>query len=90
MMTFEWDENKRERNIRIHRIDFIDAQTLFDGRDTLTHYSPRENEKRWATIGRFEDKVITVIWTRRGENIRIISARRARDNEQRAYREIYG
>ena len=90
MMAFEWDENRRERNIRIHQIDFIDAQVLFDGRDTLTYHSPRGEEEQWATTGLFEGRIITVIWTQRGDNIRIISARRARDNEQRAYRELYG
>ena len=89
-MTFEWDENKRLRVLAERGIDFLRATQLFDGRDVLTVSSPRGDEERWATTGVLEDRMTTVIWTQRGENIRIISARRARDNEKRAYREIYG
>ena len=89
-MTFEWDENKRLRVLAERGIDFLRATQLFDGRDVLTVSSPRGDEERWATTGVLEDRTTTVIWTQRGENIRIISARRARDNEKRAYREIYG
>jgi len=29
---FEWDENKRRRNVEVHGLDFIDAIRMFDGR----------------------------------------------------------
>ncbi|CAA9572657.1 MAG: hypothetical protein AVDCRST_MAG87-2575 [uncultured Thermomicrobiales bacterium] len=37
-----------------------------------------------------DEKLYTVIWTFRGSTIRLISARRARDAEERAYRDIHG
>ena len=90
IMAFEWDEEKRERNIVCHRIDFVDAVVVFDGRPVITNDSPREGEDRWATTAFIGNWYITVIWTLRGETIRIISARRARNNEKRAYSAIHG
>ena len=89
-MEFEWHERKRRQNIQNHGIDFVDAQSVFDGRPTVTSPSFRRGEQRYASIGYVNGKYMTVIWTVRGHNIRIISARRARDNEQRTYRKIHG
>ena len=30
-VNFEWDEIKRQTNIRKHGIDFVDVPTVFDG-----------------------------------------------------------
>ncbi len=50
-MKFEWDENKRLRNIERHGVDFIGAAQLFDGRPVLTYHTPRDGEDRWGTVG---------------------------------------
>jgi uncharacterized DUF497 family protein len=89
-MGFEWDENKRLRVLAQRGIDFLRATQLFDGRDVVTVASPRSDEQRWVTTGILEGTAITVIWTIRGENIRLISARRARDHEKRTHQDIYG
>ena len=54
-MEFEWEETKRQRNIRDHKVDFVDAAQLFDGRPTFTYYSPRNDEDRWGTVGAMAD-----------------------------------
>jgi uncharacterized DUF497 family protein len=90
-MNFEWDENKRQRNIEKHTLDFLDAVQLFDGRPVVSTYSPRGEEERWATTGVLEGRFITVVWTPRGENtVRLISARRARGYERRTYCTLHG
>jgi uncharacterized protein len=89
-MEFEWDEAKRLTNIAKHRIDFFDVQAIFDGRPVMTQPSSRDQELRFATTGVLEDKFITGIWTPREEFTRIISARRARYEEIRKYRELHG
>jgi hypothetical protein len=48
--------------------------------------SNRNNEERWIAVGLSEDRLIAVVFTRRSGVIRIISARRARKNEEREYR----
>jgi uncharacterized DUF497 family protein len=89
-MIFEWDENKRETNRQKHNLDLIDAQYLFDGRPVVTYPSPRGNEPRLVTIGAVGPKFYAVVWTQRSLVIRLISFRRARDGEERAYRARFG
>jgi uncharacterized protein len=90
-MRFEWDEAKRRSNIDKHRIDFLRATLIFDGRPHLELDSPRRSEKRFLRIAQLEGRLIAVAWTRRGKDVvRIISARRASDEEKRAYRQLHG
>lgn len=89
-MLFEWDEEKRLLNLERHGIDFLDAGGLFDGRPVSTRGSPRDGEDRWMTTGVLEGEYVTVVWTWRDENRRLISARRARDGEERTHRDRHG
>lgn len=82
--AFEWDGQKNELNLAKHGIDFEDAVEVFYG-PVLLRRSDRNNEERWIAIGCSEGRLITVIFTRRKDVIRIISARRARKNEESAY-----
>lgn len=82
---FEWDENKSKANLSKHGYDFDDASQIFYGPVILCR-SDRKNEERWIAIGALEHRLIAVIFTRREKAIRIISARRARKNEERTYR----
>jgi uncharacterized DUF497 family protein len=82
---FEWDEFKCVANLTKHGIDFDDASEVFDG-PVLVWKSARREDERWIAIGIAFDQIISVIFTYRGEAIRIISARRPRENEKRAYR----
>jgi uncharacterized protein len=90
-MRFEWDEDKRQSNIAKHGIDFLRASLIFDGRLHIEFQSPRRGEQRFLRIAGLEGRLIAVAWTRRAKDVvRIISARRARDEEERAYGQIYG
>ena len=79
-MEFEWDNEKNKRNIAKHGIDFADAALI-----VRKDYG----EKRFCGIGTFEETELCISYTIRGNNIRIISARRARKNERQKYRSIY-
>ncbi|MGB7510523.1 MAG: BrnT family toxin [Pelodictyon phaeoclathratiforme] len=87
---FEWDEEKRLVNLEKHGLDFIDAQLLFDGRKTITAQSDYPVEARFLTIAIFDGRFHTVVWTWRGGTRRLISFRRARHGEERAYRQVHG
>ncbi len=89
-MDFEWDDAKRQANLAKHRVDFVDVQELLDGRPVFTAVSQHPDEQRFVTTGILDGRFYTVIWTWRGDNIRLISARRARDAEQRHYRALHG
>lgn len=82
---FEWDPDKNRQNIEKHGIDFEDAVEIFYGLHVVRP-SGRSGETRWIAIGETETRTVAVVFTWRGDQIRIISARRARSNEKRAYR----
>jgi uncharacterized protein len=89
-MRYEWDEAKRQENIRKHEVDFADAVGALEDPFGLTRDDPTaEGESRFVTLGRgFSDRVLYVVWTERGlETTRIISARRASASEARQYEE---
>jgi len=85
-MSYEWDEQKRQINVKKHGVDFIDVPEVFDG-DTVTIPDERFDygENRFIVIGILKNMVVVVIYTERGDNIRIISARKATKNEQIYY-----
>lgn len=85
-MPFEWDDDKQHSNLARHRIDFFDMRALFDGRPLLTTDSPYPDEERFLSTGEIDGRTYTIVWTWRGETIRLISAWRARDAEDRDYR----
>jgi uncharacterized protein len=87
-MEFEWEEAKAAKNLEKHQISFEDAISIFES-PVLEVSSDREGEKRWKAIGAVEGREIAVIYTLRGDRYRIISARRARINERRAYRQAH-
>lgn len=89
-MAFEWDEDKGQRNLAKHGIDFADVQALFDGRPVVEAPSQPTGEPRFVTTGIVDGQFYTVDWTKRDGNTRLISARRARDGEEREYRSVYG
>ena len=90
MIYFEWDEQKREKNLQRHKLDFVAATQLFDGRPVISRLSPRDGEVRVMSTGIIAGKFYTVIWTEREETIRLISFRRARDEEAGHYFDLYG
>ncbi len=85
-MLFEWDEQKRGTNLDTHGIDFADATRVFDG-PTLERKDDRRdyNETRVVALGEIEGVVLSVIYTIRGQAVRLISARRASRDEREAY-----
>jgi hypothetical protein len=83
---FTWDEAKRRANLRKHGIDFADAPKIFEGL-TFTADDDREpyGENRFLTLGLLEEQVVSVAHTERGDEIRIISIRKATKHETRYY-----
>jgi uncharacterized DUF497 family protein len=84
---FEWDDVKAEANLRKHKISFRAASRVFDDPLVLLEQDFTEDygEDRFLATGRVEGLLMTVAYTERDARIRIISARKANNNEQRAY-----
>ncbi len=85
-MDFEWDEEKREANLVKHGVDFRRMAALFDG-PTVEAVDGRQNygETRINCLGEIDDRAFVVVYTWRGPNRRIISARKANARERKAY-----
>ncbi|MGK7932340.1 MAG: BrnT family toxin [Microcystaceae cyanobacterium] len=84
--SFEWDENKRQANIEKHGIDFARIARIFthpivEWADNRRDYG----ETRMILLGVVDNRVLCMVYTMRGSICRIISARKANQNERRAY-----
>ena len=88
-MEYEWDENKAAANLRKHGVDFADAVAVLEDELALTVPDPSSaEEQRFVTMGSDPfSRVLVVIYTWRGDCIRLISARKATRRERRQYEE---
>ncbi len=85
-MIFEYDPEKSESNKRKHGISFDEAKDLWLV-PALEAEANCVNEPRFLKIGKINGKFYTCVFAVRGEVVRLISARRSRKNEERAYEE---
>ena len=85
-MPFEWDEAKRQSNIRKHGIDFVGIDKVFAA-EMVTILDDRFDyaSTRFITLGRFNGRVVVIAHTETDEVIRIISVRKATRNEEISY-----
>ncbi len=88
-MRLEWDDAKLSANLSKHKLDFRDAQQVFDGRPVFTFLSPRGEEARQVSVGVLEGRMVAVVWLDREGVRRIISMRKARRGEEREFRQLY-
>ena len=87
-VAYEWDPKKAASNLRRHKIDFADAVAVFEDDFAVTIDDDEPQEKRFITIGMDAlARIVVVVYTWRGDNIRIISARKAAAEERRQYEE---
>ncbi|MDR2718328.1 MAG: BrnT family toxin [Treponema sp.] len=88
----EWYGEKARLNIENHKVSFETAQYVFSDPERLERIDQSEGntsgEERLQTLGKVR-KVLFVIYTERGNNKHIISARLADKNERRSYNGYY-
>jgi len=89
-MEFEWDERKRARVLADRGLDFVAARLFFDGRPALDQGSSRGDEERFKTTADINGTLLTLVWCQRGDNVRVITMRRAHEKDIRAYRQLHG
>jgi uncharacterized DUF497 family protein len=88
-MEYEWDERKARQNIAKHGVPFEYAVRLFLDSQRLDADDARRDygEERRLALGKIEGRLYVVAYTVRGKMIRLISARKANEREQRNYHE---
>jgi uncharacterized DUF497 family protein len=89
-MKFDWDLQKADGNLKKHGVSFQEAASGFGDPLSITYYDPDHSAKehRFITAGTSRSgKFLMVAHTDRGDNVRIISARKMTRQERRHYEE---
>jgi len=89
LMKILWDPEKADLNYRKHKVRFSDAESvLFDPMALSREDHSADDEQRFVALGTDAlDRVLVVVYTYRGQDIRLISARPATKNERKSYEE---
>lgn len=88
-MDVEWDPSKARANLEKHDVHFADAELVLFDPNALTKEDTRAvGEQRFVTIGSgTTGRILVVVYSHRGGNVRMISARPATKKERRSYEE---
>lgn len=81
MLSFEFDSDKSTSNLVKHGIDFDEAKALWNDPDLIEIPARTDDEPRYLLVGRMHRKHWAAIITYRSDRIRLISVRRARNEE---------
>ena len=84
-MEFEFDETKSRANKGKHGIDFVEAQELWLDEMFVEIPARTEDEPRCVVVGVISGKHWSAVITYRDDRVRIISVRRAREEEVAIY-----
>ncbi len=89
-MKVEWDVRKAETNYRKHGVRFAEAVLVFEDEYAITVKDEESDpsEERFISIGSgAKEKLLVVVYSYRGMNVRLISARLAEAYERWQYEE---
>ena len=87
-MNYEWDPEKANSNHSKHGIDFADTVSVLSDEFAMTISDTHANEERFISIGMDAlGRLLVVVYTWRGDTIRLISARKATRHERKQYEE---
>jgi uncharacterized DUF497 family protein len=85
-VSYQWDTAKAASNLQKHGVAFADAVTVLEDNAALTMQDEASEEERFVTLGMDAlGRLLVVVYTWRGDDIRIISARKATRAERVAY-----
>ena len=89
-LKFVWDSDKAKINLKKHKVNFRTATLAFFDDYRIEEFDELHSdfEDRYKVIGKVEN-VLTVIYTEREDNLRIISARHATRTEEVEYYEQF-
>ena len=85
-MEYEWDQNKADTNVQLHKVDFdqvydLDWDTVIEFEDIREDY----NEVRMIAYGLIDVRLHCLVYTMRGDNCRVISLRKANKKEEKLW-----
>ncbi len=88
-VRYSFDPVKRASNLEKHGLDLADAPQVIESGETVTFEDRRfaYGEERFVTLGPLDDVLVVIVTAEAGDQIRVISMRRADRHEQSIYRE---
>ncbi len=91
-MKFEFDPAKNQANEKKHGIDFVAGQAIWSDPNLIRDVpeAVKQSEPYWKAVGEALGRIWSVIYCYRGEAIRIVSIRPARDDERAEYEILKG
>lgn len=87
---FQWDKGNIDKNLIKHNVENWECEQVFFNRPLLVLDDPTHSasEKRWAAFGQTDtERCLVVIFTKRKNLIRVISARDMNKRERKFYNE---
>ena len=85
---FQWDKGNIDKNLEKHSVENWECEQVFFNEPLIILDDPKHSlsEKRWAAFGKTDGgRVLTVIFTKRGKLLRVISARGMNRKERKFY-----
>ena len=84
---YVWDEAKRKSNLKKHGLDFKDAYLIYENPDKCTYEASREDEYRMMDVALavIKGRPLTLVYTERGDDVRVISFRNSSREERKQY-----
>lgn len=86
MMQIDYDEDKSDANMDKHGLSFDEVE-LFEWNSCITVEDTRYDycEQRFISYGYIARRLHVLVWTPRGNRMRIISLRKAKEKERKRY-----
>ena len=82
----QWNPEKAAANLRKHGVDFADAETALHDEMAMTMPDDDPEEQRFVTLATDAlGRLLVVVYEWRGDDVRLISARKANRSERRQY-----
>ena len=89
-LGFQWDRGNSNKNLLKHNVQNWECEQVFFNKPLLVLEDPEHSvaEKRWAVFGETDSaRLLVVIFTKRGNLVRVISARDMNSKEKKFYEE---
>ena len=90
-MLFSWDENKRQENWELRKVDLLEAALIFEDPEVIESVDPRNDygEQRIQALGQVDGTFYVVAYTWRGEARHLITAWKVGEHGRRRYEAIF-
>jgi hypothetical protein len=91
IVGFQWDEGNITKNYEKHRVHWTECEEVFFNTPLLVSHDVKHSgkEERFYALGKTnEGRLLFVVFTIRGDKIRVISARQMNKKERRIYEKV--